>query len=469
MRDWHTYVAWGMAFIVCVILFYVLWPRKGSTEIERRALAEGRIEVTYWDRHSGHEHDSRKALIDEFNASQDAVYVRAVPIGYNALMEKILTSTAGSAPPDICSIDGGMLAQLAPQGLFLPIEDFMASVPCLRKEAFLPHIWPMVAFEGHVWGIPTTTDTYCLIWNKASFRRAGLDPDRPPRTIEELEDYAARLTIRSETGVIEQMGFLPWLPWDQSFMWGVLFGGRWYDETTGRAIASKSPGVLAAWAWQQSFTQDPEAKEQLPYAMDPKRIAAFSKNIGDYMSANNPLYSGKVAMISEGEWQVTFIPKYAPGLEWGVAPLPQPEGVPPVGYGPTCIADVIPVTARHAEAAQLFLRWFYSPRPDGRPSPASDYNHAIHNIPCRREEATQERFIGHPKFRVFVEQLLNKPVVAYPVTPLTQFFSDQIERYREHVTFRKMTPEEAARELDAKVNREFERVGALLARRARDG
>jgi len=261
------------------------------------------------------------------------------------------------------------------------------------------------------------------------------------------------------------MGFLPWLPWDQSFMWGVLFGGQWYNEETGRVETGSDPAIIASLAWQQSFTIDPTSDRNPPYAMPAERIQSFTRGIGDYMSANNPFYSGKVAMISEGEWQVTFIPKYAPGLDWGVAPLPQPEGVPPIAFGPTCVADVIPVTARNPEAAKKFLRWFYSPRPDGRPSPASDYNHAIHNIPPRTEEALQDRFMAHPKFRVFVEQLLHRPVAAYPVTPCTQFLTDNIGRFREWVVFRRMTPEEAAMEVETMVNRELERTRALLERR----
>ncbi len=457
--------AWIALLAGALALLYVLWPHYGSTELERRARAEGRIEITYWDRHAGHEHEARVTLIQEFNESQDEIYVRAVPIGYNALMEKTLTSIAGSAPADICSIDGGMLSQLASQGLFFPLDELVAQVPALAIDNFLPHIRGMMEFDGHVWAIPTTTDTMCLLWNKGAFRKAGLDPERPPKTLEELEEYAARLTVRGPNGAIEQMGFLPWLPWDLTFMWGALFGGRWYDDETKRVEASSDPSIVASLAWQQSFTRVPGASEQLRYAMDPERIAAFSKGIGDYMSANNPFYSGKVAMIAEGEWQVTFIPKYAPGLDWGVAPLPQPEGVSPVAYGPTCVSDAVPATARNPEAAMKFLAWFYSPRSDGRPSPASDYCYAIHNIPPRRSEAMQDRFMSNPKFRVFVEELLHKPVAAYPVAPVSQYILDHIERQRERVTFRKVTPEEAARDLDETANRELDRVHALLARR----
>jgi ABC-type glycerol-3-phosphate transport system substrate-binding protein len=157
-------------------------------------------------------------------------------------------------------------------------------------------------------------------------------------------------------------------------------------------------------------------------------------------------------MITEGEWQVTFTKKYAPDLDWGVAPIPQPEGVEPLMYSPTSVADSIPAGARHRDAALKYLRWFYQPRPDGSPSPASDYSLAIHNIPPRRAEAMHERFTGDPKFRVFVEGLLERKVVQYPVSPVTQFFLDQMIRNREYVIRYDKTPEQAAKDIQALAN-----------------
>lgn len=459
-----SHIVWAVALAAAVATAYLLWPRQNASDSEKRALAEGRTVILYWDRHTGHEHEARLRLIREFNEGQHEVYVRAVPVGLNALMEKTLTSTAGHTPPDLQSTDSTYLAQLAPQGVFMPLDDLVAEEPSLHKETFFPHCWNMVAFGGHVWGIPTSTDTYCLLWNKAAFRRVGLDPDQPPRTLEELTAYAAKLTVRNGDGEIEQMGFLPWLPWDLTHMWGALFGGQWFNYEKGRSEMAADPHLLAAYSWQQSFAYNPGLKQQLPYAMDPERIEAFSKGFGDYFSASNPFYSGKVAMITEGEWQVTFVPKYAPGLDWGVAPIPQPEGAPPVAYGPAAVVDAIPSTAKHPEAAKKFLRWFYSPRADGRPSPASDYAYDIQNIPTRRAEAVQDRFLADPKFRIFVNELLTKPVVTMPIMPVGQYMLDQIERQRGLLVFHRTTPEQALKDAERMSNHELERVRAVMAR-----
>jgi len=377
-------------------------------------------------------------------------------------MEKLLTSIAGRTPPDVCGLDSTIMAELVAQGCFMPLENLMARCPYLRRENHFPHCWDTVAFDGHVWAVPVTTDTYCLLWNKNAFRKAGLDPEHPPQTFKELEEYAVRLTIRDQTG-LQQIGFLPWQPWDMSTMWGYIFGGKWYDDKTGLMNCGDDPNIIRMFRWQQSFARDSNRNDNPVYAMDPDKIMSFQQGFGAYMSANNPFYSGKIAMIAEGEWQVTFIPKYAPELDWGVAPLPTPEGAEPVSYGSSCICDCIPRGCRHPEAAWAYIQWFNTPRPNGV-SPASDYNYAIHNIPTRPVEAQQPRFINDPKFKVFIDVLFSRRVTMTPVMPVVQFFGDETERQRERVVFRKTTPEQAAQNIQDEVNAQLTSVRKLIER-----
>ncbi len=459
----RTSILWVLILAGSGALLAVLWPRQAVTQAEQEALAEGRTMIVYWDRHSGHEHESRVKLIDEFNRSQNKVYVRPLSIGFNASMEKLLTSVAGSAPPDICALDSTIMAQLVGQGCFTPLETRMATSPYLQEQAYLPACWKTVAIDGHVWGVPTTADTYCLLWNKNAFRKAGMDPEQPPRTIEELEAYAERLTVRDATG-LQQIGYLPWQPWDMSTMWGLMFGGQWYDEKTRMMVCAGDPNIIRMYNWQRSFALDPDGGPGPSYALDPAKIISFQQGFGAYMSANNPFYSGKVAMMAEGEWQVTFIPKYAPELDWGVAPLPTPDGAEPMAYMGSCVVDCIPRGCRNPDAAWAYIEWFYTPRPNGGTSPASDYCYAIHNIPPRPAEAHQDRFINDPKFRVFVDVLTTRTVKMTPVTPVAQLMGDETDRQRERVVFRKTTAEQAVREIQDRVNAELVSIRRLAER-----
>ena len=114
---------WALVMAACVAVVAALWPSEAGSPGEQAALEQGRVIITYWDRHTGHEFDERKVLIDEFNASQNEVYVRALPIGFT--MEKLLTSIAGKTPPDILSTEGAILAALAPQHCVMPLDRFI--------------------------------------------------------------------------------------------------------------------------------------------------------------------------------------------------------------------------------------------------------------------------------------------------------------------------------------------------------
>jgi len=455
----RTYLSWAGIAAVNIIVLALLWPSEASSAAERDALAEGRTIITYWDRSQGHEHEMHNQLIDQFNASQDKIYVRTLSIGWR--IEKLLTAIASGAPPDVCSMEAQTISQLAPQGCFVALDDWMSTQPNMKPEDFFDHLYEMVSYEGKTWGIPTLTDSYCLLWNKAAFRRAGLDPERPPRTLKELEEYAAKLTVRGPSGAVEQIGFLPWLPWDFTYMWGGYFGGEWFDENRTRVIAADDPNILKSLEWQGSWVRDPDDPNAPAYALDKEVAQAFYNGFsagGAYFSATNPFYTGKVAMIHEGEWQCTFIPKYAPNLDWGVAPIPQPEGAPPRSFSPSTVLDGIPTGSRHLNEAFEFLAWFYRAREDGSGSPASDYAHLIHNVPGRRSEATEPRFSQDPKFKVFVNELMTKPAVYYPASPVGRLFADQAQVAREYVMFGAREPQEALDELQSKVNAEWDRV-----------
>ncbi|MCC6793687.1 MAG: ABC transporter substrate-binding protein [Candidatus Hydrogenedentes bacterium] len=467
----RTYLSWGLTALVCAVVIFLLWPvRSGwvlasfdapapGTDPEHDAIQQGRTIITYWDRSQGHEYEMHNSLVDEFNKSQDKIYVRTVSIGWR--IEKLLTAISSGAPPDVCSMDGQALSQLAPQGCFIPLNDWMATQPNMREEDFFPHMYETASMNGTVYGIPCTTDVYCLLWNKEAFRKAGLDPERPPRTMEELQEFAAKLTVRGPNGEIEQIGFLPWLPWDFTYMWGRFFGGNWFNEDFSAVVSAQDPQIVKSLEWQRSWVKDPSDPNPPAYALDKDVAQAFYNGFsagGAYFSATNPFYTGKVAMIHEGEWQCTFIPKYAPNLEWGVAPIPQPEGAPPLCYSGSCVLDGVPVGSKNMEEALTFLAWYYAPRADGRPSPASDYAHMIHNLTGRKTEAAHERFTQDPKFAVFVNELMTKPAIFYPSIPVGRQFADECQKSREYVMFGQKTAEQALLDSQTMVNGEWDRL-----------
>ena len=81
----------------------------------------------------------------------------------------------------------------------LPAEEF----PPDEIEAQFSPMVPNSRFEGEYWALPTAVRTLALFWNKDLFEAAGLDPESPPTTLEELVEMAPALTTFDSAGNIE--------------------------------------------------------------------------------------------------------------------------------------------------------------------------------------------------------------------------------------------------------------------------
>jgi multiple sugar transport system substrate-binding protein len=202
---------------------------------------------------------------------------------------------------------------------------------------------------GHVYAGISTPVVEALFWNKTLFREAGLDPDRPPATLAEFNDYARRLTKHDPvTGRLTQVGFLPqdpgWWPW----IFCNWFGGSLFD---GHKITfSTDPRNVAAYAWFQSFTRD--------YGLE--NVKLLSSEFGPWASPSAPFFTGKIAMVFQGSFYDNYIHEYKPGLDYGFGPWP--EAVPGVKDFAMAEADVltIPRGAKHAREAWEFIRYLNS-------------------------------------------------------------------------------------------------------------
>ena len=73
-------------------------------------------------------------------------------------------------------------------------------------DSFYPALMANSRAGGKTWGIPFQRSTILLYWNKALFKEAGLDPNRPPADWTEMADYAKKLTRRDSAGNVVQWG-----------------------------------------------------------------------------------------------------------------------------------------------------------------------------------------------------------------------------------------------------------------------
>ncbi|MDR5709135.1 MAG: sugar ABC transporter substrate-binding protein [Armatimonadota bacterium] len=140
-------------------------------------------------------------LIRTYEGQNPGVRVHWVDQPVGAVVQKLLSSLAAGAPPDVVNLNVPMAAELAQQ------EGLLALDGLLRPEDRTRYFEGMLGsfrIGGRIYGLPWYVAPPVVAYNGEIWRRAGLDPDRPPRTTDELITYAKR--IKDHTGLY---GFMP--------------------------------------------------------------------------------------------------------------------------------------------------------------------------------------------------------------------------------------------------------------------
>jgi multiple sugar transport system substrate-binding protein len=122
--------------------------------------------------------------------------------------DKVLPALTGSNPPDILVLSGGDAAKsFYKEGL---VDELSSAITTGGIDMTDIYEAPLSQCKqgDKIVCLPWGTDAYALFWNKDLFEAAGLDPEKPPSTMEELVEYAEKLTIIGADGSIEQIGFI---------------------------------------------------------------------------------------------------------------------------------------------------------------------------------------------------------------------------------------------------------------------
>lgn len=195
-----------------------------------------------------------------------------------------------------------------------PLDEYFAGD--ITKDDFIPTLVDFATHEGELYGVPIYPWTWNLYWNKAVFQEAGLDPDSPPTTIDELDEYIHQVTKLSEEGFIESIGMMPFANWDV-YQWFYYFGGSIYNEETD-TLTLNHPKNVEMLEWMTSLVAE----------WGVKNVQRFRGAQGAYDTENYQFWTGRLTFDLMGLWNFEFINRFKPDLEWGVAAPSLVQGVP---------------------------------------------------------------------------------------------------------------------------------------------
>ncbi|MBB6429126.1 ABC-type glycerol-3-phosphate transport system substrate-binding protein [Algisphaera agarilytica] len=448
-----------MRLILTHILFLSCFMT-GCSGSDPEYTPDGRIIVTYWEKWAGFEGDAIQSVIDDFNVSQDRIFVQRLTV--SQIEHKLLLATAGGNPPDLAGLWDRNVATLAEKGALTPLNRRLEQGG-IQKQDYLPSLWSLCEHRGFMWALPTTPATTALHWNKAMFREAGLDPEIPPVTLAELDEMAERLTyvevIRGGEPVqlyypelteqekaakdfrLLRVGFNPNEPGWWNEQWGAWFGAELWDG--GDVVTATHPANIEAMSWFGSYTEK--------YGI--VNYQRFGDSTGEFASPQNPFLDGRVAMVMQGVWMYNFIDQYAPALDWGAAPFPAKGDL--IGQNISLISSdvvVIPRGAKNIDEAFEFMKYLAS-----RP--------AIEKLCLGHRKfsplaAYSDSFIEdhpNPAIGVFIELASSPHAEPIPKLSIWSEYRDELALAANRVYTGLAEPEEALSDAGRRIQRKFDR------------
>lgn len=323
--------------------------RRGDEEAAERVAAEGR-ELVLELQHpfGGATIDLLEQVWSAYEAQNSNVGINAVPVSNDlSTNQKLFTDIAAGVSPDVTWVDGPQVAEWAERQVLQDISPYFEAA-ALSEEDFWAPCWKQNFYNGKSWAITYTADAnFGFFWNKELFAGAGLDPERPPATVDEVRQMHEELT--QVDGGIVRMGIMPWNTYGSAnamFTWGWIFGGEFFDEATNRVIADDERNIMAL-EWMQGLIANVGGYEQ---------VAEFQAGFG--AGVETPFFIGQEAMRFYGPWELANIEQYAPDLSYGIAQAPAgpAPALPNSSWvGGWCVG--IPVGAPQPDASWEFLHW----------------------------------------------------------------------------------------------------------------
>jgi ABC-type glycerol-3-phosphate transport system substrate-binding protein len=228
--------------------------------------------------------------------------------------DKIFTTIVAGTPPDVIMMGSDIAALWARRGnALLPLDDYLKRDGTDPTKVFYPALAQMALSGGKYHGLPqlTGTDRAYLFMHVGRLEAAGLDPQRPPTSWEDLVEWSRKLTTQDSDG-LGNIGFD--FSGSEFIDWLARTGGKVLSDDATK-VAFDGPAGREALQWQlDSTNRIYGGKAQV------ERMKAAHRGSGDLS------YTGRIALWSN---QVAGFfttmqdgPKVDPAFRWAAALVP---------------------------------------------------------------------------------------------------------------------------------------------------
>lgn len=255
-----------------------------------------KIKLQFWNVFTGSDGDILREIVDNYNKTNtDNIEIQMDIMPNDQLQQKLPAAIATGTAPDFVLFGVENIAPYVSNDSLEDISDFW-DVTGVDKSNILENVLELSHVDGKLYGTPMQYNVSYLYWNKDLFKEAGLDPEKAPATLDELTEYAVKLTNPEKN----QFGLaLPTSVTYMQFLWAN--GGDANDPATNTNLLDSEEN-LKTLEWLQDLTVNKK--------VSPSSITG--------PEADTMLQAGQIAMYMSGPWQINGL--RAQGINFGIAP-----------------------------------------------------------------------------------------------------------------------------------------------------
>ncbi len=411
-----------------------------SGEAAGGASASGKQEITFWHAMGGVNGEATEALVKAFNESQDEIVVKSEYQGtYDDMITKLKATMQSGNMPDVCQMYDIGTKFMTDSGYAVPVED-MFETTGFDPSSVMEIITSYYTVNGKQMSMPFNVSTPMLYYNKDAFKAAGLDPEAPPKTFDQVLEYAQKIVESGAAPVGYSQAIYGWF-----FEQQIAGQGKYYaNNENGRKEAATAVDFVDNGAGLKIF-------ETWKKLLDSGYAENYGSTTADTQTA---FFAGQTAMIIESTAILGNATKSC-DFEIGTGYLPKiednAEGGVIIGGASLWMMDNKDDARKNA--AWKFIEYSTTPEAQAAWSMATGY-FAIN--PAAYETPEMKTFIEeNPNFLTAINQLKETPVNGYTAGVLSgvatesrTIFNEAMEKTYDGT----YSPEEAVNYLAEKVN-----------------
>jgi sn-glycerol 3-phosphate transport system substrate-binding protein len=352
------------------------------------------VEVKFWHAMTRANSEWLGRETKKFNSSQNDVRVKLVQFAsYQDLLTKYLAGLSTKDLPDVFQPEDTTVQRMIDSRSVMPVQACVdADHYSLAK--LLPRATEYFSFDKVLYGMPWALSNPVLWYDKTVFAKAGLDPDKPPKTLEQVKEYSQKIV---SSGAAKHGIALRVEPYIFEFL-NAKSGGTLVNNANGRdaratAATFETPIAKQIWAWWNDMVRSGLALNTGGAANNIDHMLAVGKG-GAAMTMEASGVLGTVKQVLERAYKTVRI---------ATAPLPSLHGGGgvPAGDGSLWISNASSPEKR--AAAWQFVKFLSSPEEQASVAVAGGF------APIRTDATTvpalAQRWAAEPIYRVGYDQL----------------------------------------------------------------